>query len=111
MRLLLAIAALASLSACASSEEKLCRASIKADLLNPETAEFSDFTSYTPEQIKSDVTLSAMPEIMENLMPTEGASYFGMRLRAEGELGNKITKIQFCAVDQSKKNCACISRS
>lgn len=98
-----------SLSACASQEEKLCRTSVKATLLNPETAEFSDFRKYSNKEIEADEFLSHMPEIMEGTVPTKGASYYRMRVRADGEIGNKITKLNFCAIDAKRTSCSCVA--
>lgn len=106
---LVALSAALALTACSSHEEKLCRAHITEGLLNPETASFSDFKAITPQEIAADELLSEMPRIMENLIPQKGATYYRMRVRADGKLGNKITKVQICAINAQKDNCACIS--
>lgn len=98
-----------ALSACSSGEEKMCRAHVTEGLLNPETASFSDFKAITPQQIAEDQFLSHMPDMMDSLISKKGATYYSMRVRAEGQLGNKITKSQVCAIDAQKANCACIA--
>jgi hypothetical protein len=104
-----ALGAVFSLSACSSAEEKLCRANVTEGLLNPETASFSDFKAISAQEIASDEFLSHMPDMMDSLISKKGATYYRMRVRAEGQLGNKITKTQVCAVDAKKANCACIA--
>lgn len=106
---IVALGAVFALSACSSREEKLCRAQVTEGLLNPETASFSDFRPITPQEIAGDEFLSHMPDMMESLIPKKGATYYRMRVRAEGQLGNKITKSQVCAIDAQKANCACIA--
>lgn len=104
---LLAFAAGLTLSACSSTEEKLCRAHMTDTLLNPETASFSDFKSVSPGEIEASGLLKESTIRMSNSIPLQGASYYQMRVRADGELGNKVTKIEFCGVDAQKANCAC----
>lgn len=103
------LGAVFALSACSSAEEKLCRANVTEGLLNPETASFSDFRAINPQEIASDEFLSHMPDMMDSLIPKKDATYYRMRVRAEGQLGNKITKTQICAVDAKKANCACVA--
>jgi hypothetical protein len=108
------ILALLCLSACASqsAEEQLCRASLTADLLNPETARFLDFSRVTEEAFRGDETMSFMRRLMTGpgtgLVPAEGATFYSLRLRAEGELGNVITSRQLCAVPASRSICQCV---
>jgi hypothetical protein len=83
-----------TLTGCTSQEEKLCRAAIESTLLNPETAEISGFTPVDGE--------------FEPVTDGE-AKYFRFKVRAEGSLGNKITKMKCCVTDESLDNCICVS--
>ena len=95
------------LAGCASSEEKLCRAHVTENLLNPETASFNDFKSVSTGEVDANGVFKEATIRMSNSIPLQGASYYQMRVRADGELGNKVTKIEFCGVDAQKANCAC----
>jgi hypothetical protein len=95
------------LAGCSSAEEKLCRAHITERLLNPETASFSDFKPVSTAEIGELGALKEATIKLSNSIPLQGASYYQMRVRADGELGNKVTKIEFCGVDGQKADCAC----
>lgn len=70
------------------SAQNRCLASIRNSLLNPETAEFYDFTKIETDE-------------------KTGESGYSVRVRAEGQLGNRITKNYFCG-DFKDRGCVCI---
>lgn len=106
--MLLALSAGLSLSSCSGTEEKLCRAHVTEGLLNPETASFSDFKAVPQAEVDADGIMREMVPLMASTIPPQGARYYRMRVRADGELSNKVTKIEFCGVDAAKKNCSCL---
>lgn len=89
-----AIATAFMLSACDGSVvgdqvtgvEASCRAFISKSALNPETVEFYDF---------SETQLNGLPG-------------YNLRVRSEGELGNKITTKYFCTKSDDG-NCTCVN--
>jgi outer membrane murein-binding lipoprotein Lpp len=106
---LLAFPVLAALlvAGCASREEKLCQASVRETLLNPETAEFSAFAPIDAKQMAEDEMLSFTKKLMADQLPDQ-QSHYQMRIRAEGQLGNKITEVKLCGINTSKDRCVCI---
>lgn len=111
MRIIAIISAALCLSSCASGEERLCRAEMDRTLLNPETADYSGFEPITDGAISSDEYMSSLRTYVGELIPSNGATYFQMKVRADGELGNKITKMHFCSVNAEKNKCACLAAS
>lgn len=109
--IMIMIAISLTLMGCARHEEKLCRTQIKSTLLNPETATFSDFESIDKKAVESDELMSGLKGYLAELVPQKGATYYRLKLRADGELGNKITKLQFCSVSAAGDQCACLSAS
>lgn len=122
------------LSACSgmsgqSREEKLCRAGIAADLVNPETVEFHDFSSITSAQYRIGMVNFAWREhgIASNDRGRFGsqldapidsaiaefdakkAQYFSVRVRAETKVGNKATSKFVCALIDDE--CSCVDAS
>ncbi len=109
---LTAILALAgSLHACMPSRpppdpKTACQAEVQKKLLNPETAEFHDFTEVDAGAFKAAVIppLEAEHNYPAGKMIVEGeigsidkaAHLYRMRVRADGQLGNKVTKLAFC---------------
>jgi hypothetical protein len=83
-----------------------CEDSVRENLLNPETAEFHDFEKVDAAAVKAAV----MPPLEAKFnfrggevaidgerKQIESAAYlYRMRVRAEGELGNKVTKLAYC---------------
>lgn len=110
-QVIIVTAAALALAGCSSSDEKLCKAEFGKSLLNPETAKYSDFQSVTQQEIKGSELLSGLREYMTPLIPPAGATYFKMKVRAQGELGNEITKWQFCSINAAKSGCACLPAS
>jgi hypothetical protein len=111
-----------------SSEERLCRTSVSATLLNPETAEFHDFKQMSPSEFERAASQMAMDaravsagqdlveqnrasfeavgREMAQGLSAKGASFYSLRVRADGRLGNKVTALQLCAA--SKGECSCL---
>lgn len=98
-----------SVAGCSSAKEKLCRTDIEQTLLNPETAQYSEFRPLTAQDLKDNELWSGMSDIMKSIIPKDGASYATMKVRAEGKLGNVITSRQFCAINAANDQCSCIS--
>ena len=95
------------LSACTSHAEKLCTSQFSKELLNPETAQYNDFHTITSQDIDGDPTYASLKTKLADSVAVDGASFYQMRVRAEGEMGNKVTKIEFCAIPTNKDDCAC----
>lgn len=83
---------LLSCSGCGVAGRKACQASIKSQLMNPETAEFHDF-----EALPDGPAKAAAPDF----------EYRTYRVRAESRLGNRVTSTYVCAV--SHESCTCRS--
>lgn len=103
------------LPACAGNEQRLCEAHIKEQLLNPETAEFFDFDKVNDDALANDYRFKYMKDDIGKENPSDidgkakpGTTFFRMRLRAEGVVGNKITQFPFCAVPPSGEKCTCV---
>lgn len=111
MRIMAIMLAALFLSACSSAEERLCKAELDQTLLNPETADYSGFQPVNESAISSDEYLSTLRKYVGEVIPAKGATYFQMKVRADGELGNKITKMHFCSVNAEKNKCACLAAS
>lgn len=62
----------------ASPDERACLDAIRATLINPETASFHDFREFDE---------------------MDGQPVYQVRVRAEGRLGNTITKMFLCLKD------------
>lgn len=83
-----------------------CQAEVQKKLLNPETAEFRDFTEVDAGAYKAAVIppLEAEHNYPAGKLIVEGeissidnaAHLYRMRVRADGQLGNRITKQAFC---------------
>ena len=71
--------------------EGRCHDSISAQMINPETAEFFDFSPVTGP----DTILDSAGKPM----------VYSLRVRAEDERGNTITQIAYCV--SSERMCAC----
>jgi hypothetical protein len=106
---LLAVASF--LAGCSQPEKKpdvmaACAADVKKGLLNPETAEFHDLTEVDAASFKAVVipVLEAENNFPAGRIMVDGerqsiesaAHLYTMRVRAEGKLGNKITKTAYC---------------
>ncbi len=108
----LAVLALAgSLQACMPSRpppdpQAACQAEVRTKLLNPETAEFHDFVEVDAEAFKAAIIppLEATHDYPvgktfvedERKAIDSAAHLYRMRVRAEGQLGNKVTKQAYC---------------
>jgi len=126
MRSKIAAAAVAMsllVSGCSGADKAMCEASLKESLLNPETAEFYDFTSISKSDAGrmvagdlasdydgaaatavSEETQSQFDRKMDEQFPN--AKFYRLRVRAEGPLGNTITKNQMCTVID--EGCLCV---
>jgi hypothetical protein len=130
---LLVMAAALSLSACGDyGTAGLCEKSVKDELVNPETLQFRDFTAVSDE----GATAVARNMLIEEVSDTEnrdntvaaidmlasdkrmidelkdkfsGIKFFHARIRAEGTIGNTVTKQALCGVYLSDtiKQCQC----
>lgn len=108
----------------------LCEKTVKDTLLNPETLEFRDFTAASDEQAKA-ILLNYMLEeanvsdeyrdsptfasmagsALSGLKDANpGTELFQARIRADGAVGNTITKQAVCGVYLSNniKTCQCV---
>jgi hypothetical protein len=107
------------LSACVTKEQKvqrMCEANFKTTLLNPETAEFHDFKQVSADEVKESFLLSLTgrslardnwQDIVNDKKAEPGSTYYQMRVRAEGAIGNKVTKPLLCLVPPSGEKCKC----
>jgi hypothetical protein len=107
------------LSACVTKEQKIqrmCEASYKETLLNPETAEFHDFEEISAKEVNESFWLSltsrSLPrdgwqDIVNDKKAEPGSIYYQMRLRADGAMGNKVTKPLLCLIPPSGEKCKC----
>lgn len=96
---------------CGNKVQKLCEANVKEQLLNPETVDFRDFQSLTPKQVKEDETYSYLSTSEFFDMTLEGVkerNFHTARVRAEGQLGNKVTNTAVCATDTAGEKCSCM---
>ena len=110
----------ASLAGCGS--KNLCETSVKATLLNPETAQILDYREDSPKVYLDQVAAGAPadvtgdPGVVSALNGASGAieSFRKMypelkiatfRLRAEGKLGNTVTSRKICFV--ARDQCIC----
>ena len=118
------LAALA-LSGCAvASADRQCKAAVKEGLLNPETLEWRDFRAVDREEFVARMfALSRQRTGYEGEIPqsmveehsarfgrvydgiAEGGALYGVRVRAEGRLGNTVTQEQLCIVNDD--GCVC----
>jgi hypothetical protein len=114
----------------ADSQARLCQASIKETLLNPETAEFYEFTSIDQETAERRFVDGLAKA--RNVNPQDRHSYPGMfeywdklasdtmsetagkggafkvlRMKAENQVGQKVTQEFVCAA--TKDDCGCFS--
>ncbi len=107
------------LASCGERAEAICQASLAKNLLNPETAEFRDFREIDQAQFIAGLT-NGLEAKAGRLLPNKPAAdqalqqelskavdikFYGFRLRAEGKLGNKITKQQVCYVNEGECSC------
>lgn len=99
------------LQACAPAAPEIdlrarCEVEVRKTLLNPETAEFHDFTEVDAEAFTAAVI---PPMDAEHNYPagkiivdgernqiSSAAHLYRMRVRAAGQLGNRVTKQAFC---------------
>lgn len=110
-RLTAILAFAGSLQACMPSRpppdpKAACQAEVQKKLLNPETAEFYDFAELDAGAFKAVVIPSLQAEhnypagkmvVDGEISSIEGAAHlYRMRVRAEGQLGNKVTQLAFC---------------
>jgi len=107
------------LTACTSKEQKeqqMCEANFKEALLNPETAEFHDFKEISALEVEQSFWLSATSkslvretwqDMKEEKVPEPGSTFYQMRVRADGQMGNKITKPVLCLLPPSRDRCKC----
>lgn len=124
LRLISSIIVASAITACSNGDQRLCEASIKGQLLNPETAEIMDFKSISREEAVSRVASDVVSTMPNSEYLPEGAavgkvaegvdkeysketSFYGARVRAEGKLGNTVTSTQTCAVESG--TCSCTS--
>jgi hypothetical protein len=121
MRHFLLVASLL-LSACSgvSREEALCRSHLQENLINPETAEFHDFSEdqLSRAPASTDELMRLPPKDFASVLvrdrldkvaggSAEGAKFYRVRLRAQGRLGNTITSQQLCRVPGPTDSCVC----
>lgn len=97
-----------ALAACSSAEEKLCRAKIDASLINPETAQYSEYRDLNAQDIGDNEYWSYLPDAMSHVIPKDGARYAAIKVRAEGKLGNVITSHRFCGINAERTDCFCL---
>lgn len=105
------IAVAVALTGCTSAEGKLCRAQFSETLLNPETAKFSDFKQIDAQELDGDPLYAGLKRLTGRIVSPANATYYGMKVKAQGELGNEITKRQLCAVNAAKDTCFCVPAS
>jgi hypothetical protein len=119
VRFLTSLALILTTTACANADERLCQTSLKLSLLNPETAEFFDFKAIDlplfvqgigagaeaklgrslPNKTEADKTLT------EKLKEAPEAKFYSVRVKADGAMGNKITKMQVCFTNEGECSC------
>lgn len=105
----MAILAMAgSFQACTAKQDIKagCETEVREELLNPETAEFFDFQIVDAETFKVATVPSTegnpaysashtIAKVRQNEIDS-AAKLYRMRVRAEGQLGNTVTKLAFC---------------
>ena len=88
-----------------SGPEAACKAEVRKALLNPETAEFRDFSEIDADQFIDAVLPALTVEYstfpfgvdVQSKWARDSAHLYRMRVRAEGKLGNTITKFAYCS--------------
>jgi hypothetical protein len=106
--------------------EKACRDTITASLLNPESVEFFEFqessrdayrrasvdeqvrevASLRPEASEGLIRSVATQVVSESVSGMPKAKFHSLRVKAEGKLGNKVTSVMQCAVEDTSCRCA-----
>lgn len=107
-----------------SNVETACKLSVEKRLMNPETSEFLDFAktdrvgildavaNITRREVGSDydsLNQQAARNIVGAMEANDpGIQFFTARVRAEGQLGNTITKSAACFGSKDPLDCQCI---
>lgn len=113
------------LTSCGSKSEKICLSSIKDNLINPETAEFFEFSDISMEKFgqltgdrnsssyegsAADVVRSETSRILkEKMADFPNATFHSVRVKADGKIGNKITQNMLCV--SLPEGCQCVEGS
>ncbi len=98
------------ISSCAKPGESICKESIKETLLNPETAKFYDYSIVSLEDKLSSVPVTrsndgSISGQFKDVITNGNLKYSKVRVRADGQLGNKVTSTMSCQFDN--KSCSC----
>lgn len=118
-----------AITACSSNANLVCEAEITKSLLNPETAEFFDWSQSTADEFRTGVMNMAWNE--RNVLPSErwrygefeeaigeqidtevmsnlkDASFSKTRVKADSRMGLKVTSHYVCA--KTDEGCLCTS--
>lgn len=118
-RIFAAGALIAAITGCSSADERLCKVSLKASLLNPETAQFYDFKTIDIAMFMQGLSdgleakhgrsppnkAQAAKMLTEKFEQAPDIKLYSVRVKADGVLGNKITKMQVCIVNEGECSC------